>query len=142
MRPLKHCFLTQKISSNCSKIKKTHRGFILISVTILSFLLLSIAGLIFYKTIYVDNLNKSWLQRRVLFLEIDSILIELQQRLASLSPKQVAVEIENFLPLSVDKKQRWKIHKRAQDVSGDPIIFDFYYVPKKLYFRRVLLYNP
>lgn len=122
--------------------EKKAKGYILISTAVFSFLLLSIASLIFYKSIFVDHFYKAWLQRRVLFLEIDSLLIELDKRLTELPPADVTKEIENFLPIAIDGKSRWIIHKKASNATSDPILFDFYYIPQKKYFRRSLLYNP
>jgi hypothetical protein len=122
-------------------MRKTSRGYILIISAVFSFLLLSIASLIFYKTIYVDNFYKSWLQRRVLFLEMDSILAVLEKKLAELPAADFQREIKDFLPISIEGKERWIIHKRAADSTSEPVWFDFYYIPKKQNFRKGLQLN-
>ena len=123
-------------------LKTKKNGYILISTTVFSVLLLSIAALIYYKSIFVDNFYKSWLQRRTLFLEIDSLLVELNKRLTELTPEEVKMEKKNFLQIIIDGQERWIIDKKANDITSDPILFDFYYIPKKQNFRRSLLYNP
>lgn len=116
----------------------TTKGSIFIGSIIISFILLSVASLIFYKIIYLKNLSQSWIERKSLLLEIDSLLIHLEKKTSGLSSEDLDKEIHDFLTIKISGNTRWKIIKRAKNNSENTITFDFYFVPKQLHFRRVI----
>ena len=115
------------------------RGYVLISISVFSLLLISTAGLIYYKTIHLESLYQGWLQKRILLLELDSLTPILKKKTAQLAPENLHQQKKDFLQIEVGSKNRWSIEKRASDPSGDKVIYDLEYLPKKIKFRKEII---
>ncbi len=114
---------------------KKQKGYALLGLTVLGFVLVGLVAILLQKSIYTQELEIARIKRRVLFLELNSLLQGVKKEAATLSAEQLAVKDDNFLYLEVGGQARWRV-KRSKLTTEMEI--DFYYIPKDLKFRRVL----
>ena len=116
-------------------LKKKQKGYVLLGIAVLGFVLVGLVSLLLQKNIYTQELEMSRIERRVLFLELDSLLQEVKKEMVTLSASQLAVDDNDFLYLEVKRQPRWRV-KRSK--LSTEMQIDFHYLPKDLKFRRVL----
>ena len=116
-------------------LKKKQKGYVLLGLAILGFVLVGLVSLLLQKNIYTQELEITRIERRVLFLELDFLFQGVKKEIATLNVAQLASDDDNFLHLEAGGQMRWRVKRSKLD---DEMQIDFHYIPKDLKFRRVL----
>ena len=73
------------------------KGYVLLGLTVLGFVLVGLVALLLQKSIYTQELEIARMKRRVLFLELDSLFQGVKKQAATLNESQLEVQDDNFL---------------------------------------------
>ena len=118
------------------QLSQKRQGYALLGVAILGFILVSLLALLLQKTIYINKINRSWLERRTLFIELDSLTEVFKDKLVALDATSLSQTDNNFLDLRVDMQNRWLVVRKP--LQSGTVEFEVRYLPKNLRFKRVV----
>ena len=68
-------------------LKKKQKGYVLLGLAILGFVLVGLVSLLLQKNIYTQELEITRIERRVLFLELDFLFQGVKKEIATLNVK-------------------------------------------------------